>query len=303
MTQDDTSSGQSLEPATKVLVVDRDPLFSRIVKSKLEKAGYKVQTEESAAAALEWFRVDDYRIVVTDFTLYGTMDGAALCRQIKSLPRPHYTYVLFYSSRTDKDAMIEALGAGADDFMVKPYNAAELKLRLDIARRMLDMDDQLFLGGGTDKSTGVINRAAFEQFFPVVLAQAKRGNLDGTLLFVRLTNLKEIFSRHGYEAAHAMVVGVSSLLRAVHRTSDLLAKTEEDEFCLLLQNTHWDKCLPVVQRIQEMIAALAVPTMEDRAVTPLVRLSALNYPIGDLTAQQILEEAERIGISPLQKSA
>jgi diguanylate cyclase (GGDEF)-like protein len=302
MIEDDKASGQKLEPATRVLLIDRDPLFSRIVKSKLERSGYKVQCEDSAAAALEWFRVEDFRIVITDFTLAGSIDGPELCRQIKGFPRPRYTYVLFYSSRTDKDAMIEALAAGADDFMMKPHNAAELMLRLDIAKRMLDMDDELFHGGGTDKTTGVVNRAAFEQFFPVVLSQAKRGGLVGALIFVRMNNLREIFSRHGYETAHAVVVAVSSLLRAVHRTSDLLAKTREDEFCLLLQNTNWDKCLPVVQRIQETIAALAVPT-EDRAITPQVSLSALNYPKGDMSAQEILDLAEREPISPFQKSA
>jgi two-component system cell cycle response regulator len=278
--------------ALKVLVVDQDPLVARIIKSKMERAGYRVHCEASGTAALEWFKADDIRIVIVDFALEGSIDGVEFVRRLRALPRPRYTYVIFHSSRPDKDALIEALAVGADDFMMKPYNAAEFRLRLDIAQRLLDMDDELYHGGGTDKTTGVINRHAFEQFFPVVLAQAKRGQFLGALMFVRVVNLREIFQRFGYEATHQVVVAVAAVLRQVHRTSDLIAKTQDNEFCLMLQNTNWDKCQPVAERILESLKPLVIPA-EDNIVRPVFSIESLTYPVEDLDAKAILDSAPR----------
>ncbi|MCC7166026.1 MAG: response regulator [Rhodospirillales bacterium] len=280
--------------ALKVLIVDQDPLVSRIIKSKMERSGYRVHCETSGVAGLEWFKADDIRIVIVDFALEGSIDGVEFVKRLRALPRPRYTYVIFHSSRPDKDALIEALAVGADDFMMKPYNAAEFRLRLDIAQRLLDMDDELYHGGGTDKTTGVINRHAFEQFFPVVLAQAKRGQFLGALMFVRIANLREIFQRYGYEITHQVVVAVAAVLRQVHRTSDLIAKTQDNEFCLMLQNTNWDKCQPVAERILESLKPLVVPA-DDNIVRPQFVIESLTYPIDDLDAAAILDTAPRHG--------
>ncbi|MBF0356370.1 MAG: response regulator [Alphaproteobacteria bacterium] len=250
-------------PAPKVLVVDRDPLFARIVASRLEKQGYTVRTEDSGAAALEWYRTEDVRIVILDFDLLD-LDGLGLVRAIRSIKRPRYTYVLFYSARTDKDALTEALGVGADDYMQKPYNALELRLRLELARRLLDMDDELYHGGGTDKATGILNRKALEQILPRIVALSKRAKFAGTLLFVRLENLKEVFQRHGYETAHRLMVETARLLLLCHRGSDLMAKSAEDEFCLLLNTTAEDKCIHLVERMLGGASRIAIdlPTPE-----------------------------------------
>ncbi|CAA6604398.1 hypothetical protein MTBLM1_20520 [Rhodospirillaceae bacterium LM-1] len=285
-------------PAPKVLVADRDPLFARIVGSRLEKLGYSVHGEDSGAAALEWFRVEDVRIVILDFDILD-MGGLELVRAIRAIQRPHYTYILFYSSRTDKEALTEALAAGADDFMNKPFNGLELRLRLDLARRLLDMDDELYHGGGTDKATGVINRRALEQILPKILALSKRADFAGTMLFVRLQNLKEVFQRHGYETAHRLMVETANLLTKCHRGSDLMAKSAEDEFCILLNTTTEEMCIHLVERLLDQAARIEIdlPVRDGEPVqrlSPRLSFESLAFPPqDDADAAYILDHAPR----------
>lgn len=245
-------------PTPKTLIADRDALFARILASRLEKMGHRVETVDSGAAALEWYRNEDVRIVILDFDLLD-MGGIELVKAIRAIKRQHYAYVLFYSSRDDKDALTEALAAGADDFMQKPYNALEFRLRLGLAQRILDMDDELYHGGGTDKATGLLNRKALEQVLPRMVALSKRASFSGTLLFVRLLNLKEIFQRHGYEVAQRLVVETGRLLDRCHRGSDLMAKSADDEFCLLLNTASEEQCVHLAMRMVEEASMIEMP--------------------------------------------
>lgn len=295
-------------PAQKVLVADRDPLFARILASRLEKLGHNVHCEDSGVAALAWYRAEDVRIVILDFDLLD-MDGLELVRSIRAIRRPHYTYVLFYSSRNDKESLTEALGAGADDFMHKPYNALELRLRLELARRLLDMDDELYHGGGIDKATGVLNRKALEQILPRMLALSKRAQFTGTLLFVRLENLKEVFQRHGYETAHRLMTETARLLIACHRGSDLMAKNTEDEFCILLNTTTEDQCIHLALRMIDEAGAIAIEVPDkdgdpSQHLSPRLSFECLAFPPdSDKDVAHLLDLAKRTPLAAKIKAA
>lgn len=275
----------------KVLIADADPLFARILRSKLEKWGYRAEIEPSGAAALALFRVDDYRIVILDFDLPG-LDGLELARRVRALERPRYTYLLFYSARRDKDAMLAALDAGADDFMLKPFNAVEVSLRLKTAQRLLELDDELYSGSGLDRMSGVISRNAFRQFFGVTLAQARRNKTQGALMFIRVTNLVDIQRQHGFHAAQRLALSLAPGMQALRRNSDLLAKTGDDEFCLMLQDTFWDKCRPVADRVIALASEIIV-MIDEIELAPQIEISVLNFPCENLNVDQHMERTRR----------
>lgn len=273
----------------KVLIVDKDPLFARIAKSRLEKWGYETHiVNGDGTKALEEYRKEEYRIVIMDLRLSG-LSGIEFCRAIRSTERSRYTYIIIYgsregtatdqmyTSREDKDELLLALEAGADDFILKPFNTIELKLLLKNASRMLDMDDELFHGGGTDKATGVITKSAFLNFFDVINAQCIRGKLTGTLMFLNVTNMETVFNTYGYQASHSLITETASKIKSIPRTSDIIAKTADNEFCCLLQNTYWDKCLPVAQRLHDTLKGFTIK-VEGEEIKPAVEISIVDFP-------------------------
>lgn len=276
----------------KVLVVDPDPLFSRLLKSKLEKWGHRVTVEHNGGLAYDRIAKEPYRVVIMDYDLPG-IDGMELCRRIRKIQRPRFTYIVFYADFTEKDAVMACLEAGADDYLNKPLNTLELKLRLRAGKRLLNMEDMLREGAGTDIVTGVVNEASFREFFRVVIAESLRAKKQGALMYVTVTNYAAAMSTHGFNPTESMMAGLATLLGKIARTSDLVARLGDDTFCVMLQHTNWDKCLPVAEKIATQAPNIAV-MVNQGAMSPEVEISATNFPQGDLDHLHILDHSERV---------
>ncbi|MDP6344601.1 MAG: response regulator [Alphaproteobacteria bacterium] len=276
----------------KILVADADQLFARLLKTKLEKWGHRVVMEHDGGAAYELIAKEPFRMVILDWDLPG-MDGIELCRRVRKIQRPRYTYVIFYADLMDKDRVMACLEAGADDYLNKPLNTLELSLRIKAGKRLLNLEDMLREGAGVDLTTGVVNEASFREFFRVVMAETIRAESQGALIYVTVRNYVQASEEYGYNPTEAMMAGVAKLLRRVSRNSDLVARMSDDTFCILLQHTYWDKCLPVAEKIDTQSPSIAV-VVEDGEISPIVEITAVNYPQNDLDHEQILDTSERI---------
>lgn len=276
----------------KILIVDADELFSRLMRSKLEKWGHAVFTETNGAAAYERIRKEPFRMVFLDWDLKG-LSGPELCRRIRELKRPRYTYIVFYTTKADKDSLMAGLEAGVDDYLVKPLNTLELRLRMKNGKRLLNLEDELREGAGTDKATGVVNEASFRQFFRVALAEARRTESRGALMFVTVENYDQIFESAGVGPANSLMTEVAKMLSRNVRESDLVARFDKRQFCVLLQNTWWDKCLPVAQKVESQARNLSV-VVDDAPHSPRIAIEVVEYPQGESKPDEILSAKPRV---------
>jgi diguanylate cyclase (GGDEF)-like protein len=276
----------------KILIVDDEILFSRLVKSRLQRWGHSVTIIGTGNEALQRLKKEPFRVVVVDADLPG-MGGPEMCRHIRDLERARYTYVMVYSETNDREALIPCLEAGADDFLLKPFNPVELKLRLRNAKRLLNLEDELREGGGVDAVTHLVNLASFRQFFEIILNEARRSNAVGALMYVAVPDFSPIFNEHGYGPAQTLMAEVARILGRSVRKSDLVSRIEEDRFCLLLQNTYWDKCLPLAEKFSERIENSSV-YVDELEIRPKVTIETTNFPIQDMPADDVLQFGERI---------
>jgi len=276
----------------RILIVDHDPLFGRLVKTKLEGWGHIVAVEGNGVAALDRIQQQPYRVVILDNDVPG-ISGPELCRKIRALKRARYTYVVFYTGRTDKEAQIAALEAGADDFIMKPLNTVELRLRLKNAKRLLNLEDELAQGAGLDRMTGVINDASFRQFFRVTVAEARRTQSVGALMFVTVKNYRAIHDEHGYEPAQGLMAEISKVLVKSVRSSDLVARAGPEVFYMLLQNTYWDRCRVVADKLIAQFANMSV-VADGVSMHPDIGMETVGYPEGDKSSDDILAAANRV---------
>lgn len=276
----------------KILIVDHEILFSRLVKSRLERWGHSVTIIGTGNEAFQRLKKEPFRVVVVDADLPG-IGAPEMCRRIRDLGRARYTYVMVYSETNDRDKLIPCLEAGADDFLLKPFNPVELKLRLRNAKRLLNLEDELREGGGVDAVTHLVNLASFSAFFEIILNEARRSNAVGALMYVSVPDFNPIFNEHGYGPAQTLMAEVARILGRSVRKSDLVSRIEEDKFCLLLQNTYWDKCLPLAEKFSERIENSSV-YIDELEIRPKVTIETTNFPIQDMPADDILQFGERI---------
>jgi putative two-component system response regulator len=123
----------------KILIADDDDIIVEILKTALQSAGYQTETACDGHDALDRITHDDIRMVVTDWEM-PRMDGLALCRAIRQRSSDGYTYVILVTSRGSSHEIVEGMAAGADDFVVKPFNKAELLARVRAGERVLALE-------------------------------------------------------------------------------------------------------------------------------------------------------------------
>jgi DNA-binding response OmpR family regulator len=111
----------------RVLVVEDQPNVSNYVKRALEEQGYAVDLAHTGREALDWAEVVEFDLIVLDIML-PEIDGISVCRRLRSQGNP--AAILMLTARDTVDDRVIGLDAGADDYLVKPFNLRELLARL-----------------------------------------------------------------------------------------------------------------------------------------------------------------------------
>lgn len=123
----------------KILIVDDDEIALDILSAALDSSGYEVETAGNGTAALARIEQGDIRFVITDWEI-PQMNGLALCQAIRRKAASGYVYVVLLTSNGSSQEIVEGMSAGADDFVVKPFNHAELKARVRAGERVLALE-------------------------------------------------------------------------------------------------------------------------------------------------------------------
>lgn len=276
----------------KALIVSDDLLFARLIVKRLEGLGYEAETVATGSDAFERLKKEPFRIILMGWDLKG-MSGLDLTLAIRKLKRNRYSYIIISTNDKSKDVMMAAYEAGADDFLDRPLNSVELKLKMANAKRLLDLEDELRDGAGTDASTGLVNLASFRQFFRVVLAETRRLKEKGVLMYVTVDDFTKVYDEHGFNPAETLMIEVSRALSTITRGSDLVSRTKDNEFCMLLQNTWWDRCKPVGDKVMEKLRNMSL-YIEDFELHPTVTIGTVDYPAEDSSSEDLLAVTDRI---------
>ena len=126
----------------KVLIAEDNAVSRRILNTWLEKLGHTVLAATNGREAWDLFQRENVSLVLTDWMMPG-VDGPTLCRMIREAPSKKYTYIILLTILTGKGSYLEAMTAGADDFLSKPYDREMLAARLKVAERILSLQDEV----------------------------------------------------------------------------------------------------------------------------------------------------------------
>ena len=126
----------------KVLIVEDSLVMRRLLRSSLQKWQYEVTEAEDGAQAWELFRHEHFPLVLTDW-LMPEMDGLELTRRIRECELPSYVYIILLTAKSEKEDLVTAMDAGADDFLAKPFDSDELRVRMREGQRIIELELKL----------------------------------------------------------------------------------------------------------------------------------------------------------------
>ena len=126
----------------KILIADDESVSRRLLQTYLEKWGYQVTPARDGAEAWRLFEDDHFPMVITDWVM-PEMDGSGLLRRIRASARPGYVYTILLTAKSQKEDLVEGMEAGADDFLTKPFDRDELRVRLRAGERIIRLEQNL----------------------------------------------------------------------------------------------------------------------------------------------------------------
>jgi DNA-binding response OmpR family regulator len=127
----------------KVLVAEDDVVSQRILRNYLEKWGYEFVIVDNGATAWDLLQQQDFAIVLSDW-LMPQMDGLELIRRIRHREQGGRTvFAILLTAMSQKQSLVDALEGGADDFLTKPFDRDELRVRLRAGERVVRLERTL----------------------------------------------------------------------------------------------------------------------------------------------------------------
>ncbi len=287
----------------RTLVVEDEPSTRRLIQDVLRARGHDVEACADAETAWELAQQTHFSLAVLDMRLPG-MDGAALCKLLRRLPRANETVVIFVTGADTLEDLGRALDAGADDYVLKPVNDSNLPVRLALAeRRVHFLQDRkrtelgLVHDALRDSVTDLVNRTLFsERLERTARRSARESQKPGraakylyAVVHVNLDGFGKVNARLGYEAGNQILREVARRLEECVRAGDTVARFGGDEFILLLDDMK-DVSDPtrVVQRIEQAFGRPFGVGDEELRLTASIGI-ALNLAGG--SEASLLEEA------------
>jgi diguanylate cyclase (GGDEF)-like protein len=245
----------------KILLADDEPIARTMLEHWLAGWGYQVTLARDGESALQALKDDnELRLLVVDWVM-PKKDGIEVCKAIRSGPQEPYVYIVLLTAKDDKSDIIAGLDAGADDYLVKPCNPLELKVRLRAGRRVIELQEQLVKARESlrfeamhDSLTGLLNRGAVLEQLSKELVRASRRGAPVSVLMGDLDHFKIINDTHGHAAGDAVLREAARRLKAGVRAYDSIGRLGGEEFIAVLPECDAKTGLSVAQRLCRSLA-------------------------------------------------
>ena len=246
----------------RILVADDDCVTQHLLGTLLRNWGDEVVAVVDGLAA--WRLLDSDaapRLAILDWMMPG-LDGLEIVERLRRFGGRPYTYVLLLTSRTDADDLIRALEAGADDYLTKPINSAELQARLQTGRRILGLMEQLLAAqeevkrkASHDALTETWTRGAVLEILQRELAHGGRAGAPLSIIMADLDHFKRVNDNLGHLTGDAVLHEAAGRLRGVLRGSDWIGRYGGEEFLIVLPECDLGDGVQTAERLREAIAA------------------------------------------------
>jgi diguanylate cyclase (GGDEF)-like protein len=262
-------SGGSLFGASEVeyskgmqtLVVDDSAVYRKLIGDHLRSWGFGVTLAASGAEAWRVLeQADAPKLVLLDWVL-PDLDGIELCKRIRQSGKSsHYIYVILLTSNEGRQNMLDAMQAGADDYVVKPFDELELKARLLVGKRILDLQEELVSARESmrhaathDSLTGLMNRGEILGMLERELERGRREKKPTGVVLGDIDHFKSVNDTLGHLFGDEALREIGRRLREQLRVYDGVGRYGGEEFLMVLPSCDMADALVRANELREII--------------------------------------------------
>ncbi|HEY5022101.1 MAG TPA: diguanylate cyclase, partial [Gemmatimonadaceae bacterium] len=254
------------KPHYKILIVDDHEDNIELLRARLEARGYEVHGANDGYAALEAVERVRPDLILLD-VMMPKMDGIEVVRRLKANPNLPFIPVIMQTALDSTENKVEGLDAGADDYITKPINFAELEARVNAQLRikkletqlkdrendLSDLNEKLRKISMTDGLTGIENRRSLEERLKEMWGHSIRLHEPIALIMCDIDKFKSVNDKYGHQAGDAVLKEIARLLKDEAREIDRVGRYGGEEFLLILSGTVLDAAVTFAERLREKV--------------------------------------------------
>jgi two-component system cell cycle response regulator len=261
----------------RILIAEDDLTSRNMLAAVLRKAGHEVmETVDGAETWKELQRPDAPRLVILDWMMPG-MDGLEVIRQVRAVKTDRPPYLIMLTARGEKADIIAGLDAGANDYLAKPFDVGELRARVEVGRRMVEMQDALCKArdalaheASHDPLTRIFNRRAVVSVLSRELSRESRQHHGLAAGICDIDHFKKINDTYGHMVGDDVLCAFTRLLRTGLRDYDCLGRIGGEEFLVIAPEVDNDGATNLFERLRMRVANTPIST---RAGTVTITVS------------------------------
>jgi two-component system cell cycle response regulator len=264
----------------KILIAEDDVTSRLILENMLTKWGYDVVSTTDGNDAWEKLQEEDApRLLILDWMMPG-IEGIEICRRIRenSKSEDQYTYVTLLTAKESKENIVTGMEAGADDYITKPFDMHELRVRVRAGERIVPL-------------TGVLNRRAILAKIGSELSRARRETTQISISMLDLDHFKTINDTYGHLAGDAVLRECMHRVQSSVREYDSVGRFGGEEFIVVLPGADEADALIVTERIRLRINKISADV--DGISIPFTISQGLATSSGDTTVDEMIAMADQ----------
>jgi two-component system, cell cycle response regulator len=253
-------------PSPRILVVDDHPDNIELLRARLEARGYEVEGATGGEEAIQAVKAHPPDLILLD-VMMPKVDGMEVVRRLKADKSLPFIPVIMQTALDSTENKVEGLDAGADDYITKPINFAELEARIksllrikslqeDLERRegeLEDMNERLLHISRIDGLTEVANRRALEEKLEEMWAHSQRMHEPLSLVLCDIDKFKSVNDQYGHQVGDIVLKEFAGLLKEAVREIDRVGRYGGEEFLLLLPGTALDSAVTFAERLRQAV--------------------------------------------------
>jgi two-component system cell cycle response regulator len=257
----------------RILVADDSIVSRHVLDSTLRKWGYDVVLASDGEEAWQILqRADAPRLVILDWMMPG-MTGLEVCRLVRARAPEPYIYMLLLTSKSHREDLIEGMEAGADDYITKPFDQHELKVRLRAGTRLVELQAELFTArealreqATKDWLTKLWNRSSIFEILTRELARSERDACPVSVALLDIDHFKSINDTQGHHAGDTVLRQTAARMTESVRQYDSIGRYGGEEFLLVLPGCEMSGAMSQAERLCGRIAnaPIVISTTETR---------------------------------------
>ncbi len=279
-----------------ILIVDDEMVSRYTVEVLLAQEGYTLVFAECGEEALEKAVKLIPDLMLLDVMMPG-MDGFEVCQRLRANPRLAELPIVMITALDDRDSRLRGIEAGADDFMSKPFDRAELRARvrtitrLNRYRRLIETEEKLVYLANYDMLTSLPNRNLLLERLRQTLTHAGRSHQNVAIMALDLDNFQMINDGVGHEVGDNMLREIAQrLTRTVSSLGATVARLSGDEFVVVFDTNNFVK--EVSEMAQLMLDNISQQmTLSNHEVVITASIGISVYPSDGEEASVLLKNA------------